>query len=394
MKRYLRELEEIFREPLDSVRERERTAFDRELARCGGRLVLFGAGNFGRKALTCLRSAGIQPLAYADNDRSHWGRVVEDLPVFSPELAASRFGSSALFVVTIWRPGHRYAATREQLTNFGCRHVICATKLRWKFDDRLLPDYCQDLPHKVYEQAAAVLQAGTLWGDDFSCQEYLKQVRWRTLGDFGELSPPQADQYFPASLFRLSPEEVFVDCGAFDGDTLRRFLARTPEFQRFFAIDADPKNYQQLLRTISLLPEQDRVQAHCVAVGSSRATVRFQATGTVQAALSATGDVEVEQVALDELLRDITPTFIKMDIEGAEYDALQGARGLISRHQPLLAVCVYRTQFDLWRIPLEIRELAPRLSLHLRPHVEDGWDLVCYAVPPERLVTDVVRTSN
>ena len=176
-----------------------------------------------------------------------------------------------------------------------------------------------------------------------------------------------------------------MDCGAYDGVTVRRFLNRAPEFLRIFAIDADPRNYQQLVRTIAALEERDRIEAHHVAVGADRATVRFQSTGTVQAAVSSDGDIEVEQVPLDELLNGVEPTFIKMDIEGAELGALDGARSLIRHSQPLLAICVYHTPADLWRIPLKIHELAPKHSLYLRPHVEDGWDLVCYAIPSDRL---------
>ena len=385
MNEHLRELEALLSEPVASVREKERMAFDRELARCEGRLVLVGAGNFGRRALSCLRSAGIAPLAFTDNGRALWGTDVDNLPVLSPEVAAERFGASALFVVAIWSPGHRYADTRQQLLRMGCRNVICATRLRWKFADLLLPDYCQDLPHKVYQQASSVLEAAALMADDFSRQEFLRQVRWRALGDFGELSPPQPHQYFPDGLFCLSPEEVFVDCGAYDGITIRRFLKRTPGFLRICAIDADPRNYKQLVRTISILPERDRIETYLLAVGADRGRVRFRSTGTVQAAVSRDGDIEVEQVPLDELLRGAEPTFIKMDIEGAELGALEGARHLIRQSQPLLAVCVYHTPSDLWRIPLKIHELAPKHSLYLRPHVEDGWDLVCYGIPSERL---------
>src|SRR5208282_6447103 len=143
-------------------------------------------------------------------------------------------------------------------------------------------------------QASFVLEAAALMGDDFSRGEYLRQVRWRALGDFGELSPPQPHQYFPDGLFRLSPKEVFVDCGAYDGVTIRRFLKRTPGFLRICAIDADPRNYKQLVRTISALPERDRIEAHYLAVGADHAVVRFQSTGTVQAAVSSDGDIEVE----------------------------------------------------------------------------------------------------
>ncbi len=381
----LQQLELLLSEPMPSVRERVRTAFDRELAKGGGQLVLFGAGNLGRRIVATLRSGQLEPVAFADNRPALWGTAVDGIPVLSPTEAAARFGSSALFVVTIWSPGHRYAATRDQLNAIGCKHVICATRLRWKFAQQLLPDYCQGLPHGLYENAASILAAAALMADDFSQQEFLRQVRWRALGDFGELSPPQPHQYFPDGLFSLAANEVFVDCGAYNGITVQRFIKRVPEFKKIYAIDADPSNYDDLCRFIAQAPQRDRIHAYRLAIGEEHATVRFESTGTVQAAISSSGDIEVEQVPLDDLLQGEAPTYIKMDIEGAEYGALAGSRQLIAKSDPLLAVCLYHTPIDFWRIPLRIHELAPKHTLHIRPHVEDGWDLVCYAVPPGRL---------
>jgi hypothetical protein len=80
------------------------------------------------------------------------------------------------------------------------------------------------------------------------------------------------------------------------------------------------------------------------------------------------------------------PTFIKMDIEGAEVDALIGARRLIENALPVLAICVYHQPDHLWRIPLLIRSFSDQYRFFLRPHNEEGWDLVCYAVPASRLI--------
>src|ERR1700756_225324 len=95
-------LRKIEAEPLDSVMARERTAFD-DLARpLGERLVLFGAGPLGKAVLAGLRKAGVEPLAFADNNRNLWGQQVMGLPVISPTQAAELYGQTACFVVTIY----------------------------------------------------------------------------------------------------------------------------------------------------------------------------------------------------------------------------------------------------------------------------------------------------
>lgn len=85
-------------------------------------------------------------------------------------------------------------------------------------------------------------------------------------------------------------------------------------------------------------------------------------------------------MALDDCLSTFAPTLLKMDIEGAEYDAVQGARQMIRQHRPGLAVCVYHHPDDLWRIPLLIRSWDLGYRFYLRTHAFSGFDLVLYAV--------------
>jgi len=400
---HLFELDRILSEPLSSVRDREKSAFDKLLAGCGKRLVLFGAGNLGRKALQCVRSIGVEPLAFADNGQSKWGSYVDGVPVLSPRDAATQYGASALFLVAIWSLGHFYPDSRAQLERLGCTHVESTASLRWKFADKLLPDYCQDLPHKVYEQAAAVRKAASLWADDSSRREYLNHVRWRALGDQDALRPPvNEQQYFLDSLYQIDDHEVFVDCGAYIGDTAEQVIRRNPAFSRIVAIEADPGNFDRLTKWIGTLaaPVASRISALNAAVGAKRGRLRFQASGTDGARLAADGNVEVECIPIDglvseagptfikmedDLLCEAGPTFIKMDIEGAELDALEGARRSIQTYRPILSICVYHKQDDLWRIPLFINTLVEDYRLFLRPHEGDGKELVCFAVPLNRM---------
>lgn len=385
----LKELERLLSEPSESVRDRERTTFDRELKECNGNVVLFGAGNLGRKSLACLRSMGVEPLAFSDNSPAKWGTTVDGVPVLSPEETAVKYGKTALFIVTIWTLGHMFSEGAAKLASLGCTKVICSSSLRWKFSERLLPDYCQDLPHKVYQQAEEVVRVASLWADEQSRREYVKHVRWRALGDLGAISPPSGEEsYFLDSLYRIQPGEVFLDCGAYDGDTIRQLFKRSSDFDRILAVEADPATFQRLRTWVgSLGPEMSqKVELYNLAITSHPGTLRFNATGGEGAHLSTEGDVAVECARIDDVFKQHPPTFIKMDIEGAELDALCGAKNTIAR-LPLLSICVYHKQNDLWRIPIFIHDLAPDYKFFLRPHDVDGWQLVFYAVPTSRLIS-------
>src|SRR5689334_21823394 len=96
-------LQRLFSETIDEVYEREQSTFDKLAEPLGTSLVLFGAGGLGKKALAGLRRIGIEPLAFADNNKTLWGKEVNGVRVLSLEDAAQKFGNSAVFVVTIWK---------------------------------------------------------------------------------------------------------------------------------------------------------------------------------------------------------------------------------------------------------------------------------------------------
>ncbi|HMD71484.1 MAG TPA: FkbM family methyltransferase [Bryobacteraceae bacterium] len=383
-------LDELLAEGVAGAIERERTEFDRFTAPFTDALVLFGAGNMGRLIRRKLRTVGVEPLAFADNNPALRGGLVEGVPVLSPAEAANRFGSSAAFVIAIWGVGakDRMASRVRQLRDLGCRKVVPFPALFWKHPGLFLPYHMVDRPHKVHQDAGVVREVYDFWADDFSRREYLAQLQWRLRGDFDCMADPvEQTVYFPSGLFGLGEREVFVDCGAYDGDTVESFLKVTGRrFQWIVAFEPDPANHEKLRRSVAALPSElaRRIETHQKAVGASDGLVRFAALGTDGSGIGE-GDLEVECVTLDRALQDRpAPSHIKMDIEGAEIEALQGARATVARHRPVLAICSYHRQSDLWNIPSLIHSLNPDYRLFLRPHLMDGWDVVCYAVPPGR----------
>jgi FkbM family methyltransferase len=386
------ELDALLSRDLASVRVDERQAFDR-LAD-GRPIVLLGAGGLGRRALSGLRQRGVTPVAFADNAESRQGGTIDGVPVLSPAESAGRYGRSAVFVVTIWGANspHRFAHSRDQLRALGCDRVAPFPPLFWKYAEELLPFYLQDLPSHVFEERDAVARALDVWSDAASRDEYVAQVRFRANADFDGLSHPvRGPQYFPDDVFAWRDDEWMVDGGAYDGDTVKTVAAlHGDRFAHVLAIEPDPRNFAKLQAAVAGLPESVRAKVVSVqmAIGAGRATLHLDATGTAASATSAAagaGTIAVEADTIDSLTAGARPTLIKLDIEGFEIDALLGARRTIDAHAPVVAVCVYHTQNHLWRIPLLLKSWRDDYAFFLRPHNEEGWDLVCYAVPRARL---------
>jgi len=385
----LEQLENILRrieaEPLETVRARERSTFDDLASPLREKLVLFGAGPLGKGVLGGLRKAGVEPLAFADNNRDLWHRQVMGLPVLSATEAVEQCGKTACFVVTIYQG----SSVRRQLASLGCQRVVACAPLLWKYADIFIPQCGLELPHWLREQFHGIRQCYGGLADEPSKCELREQLLWRYWLDFSALSPPMdsSDTYFPMDLLSLDPDEVFVDCGSFDGDSIRSFHGHWGgRFRHAFAFEPDPANREALASNVKTMGIGDRVTVMPYAVGNVNGQVSFACNSSASSHVTAeNAGSAIECRRLDDIEWPLTPTYIKMDIESAEPEALAGASELLRHHQPVLAVCTYHRSEHLWQIPNLIRSIAPEYHVFLRRYAEECWEEVCYAIPQRRL---------
>jgi len=387
-------LREILTDSISAVKEREASALDQLLLEHQNRVVIFGCGTLGRKAIEKFQELGIQPLALCDNNELLWGTVIQGISVLSVQQASARFGNNALFLIAVWNPQHWYVETEQQLKSAGAKFITSYAPLFWRFPENFLPVFLlNDLPSKVYEAKDAVLEAENLWADEDSLQIYRANIHWRALGDPGHLPPrPSENTYFPPDIFEPVSNECVLDCGAYDGDTVKQILNRCgPEFAAVYSLEGDTVSFENLQDFAAALPSEfgDKIHPIHAAVGRTRGVVPFTSNGGTGSKIdnSTNSSIDVQCYPLDDIATIEPVTMIKMDIEGAEYDALHGARKIIARDQPILAICVYHTQEDIWRIPLLIHSMLPEHSLFLRAYEGDGFQTVVYAVPSNRLLS-------
>ena len=219
-----------------------------------------------------------------------------------------------------------------------------------------------------------------LFGDELSRKTYAAFLNSKLAGGADGLYDVwRRDQYFPRGIIGLSDREVFVDGGAYSGDTLLAFIRKTNgKYTRCDAFEPEPANAGRLL---ALAGRQGFRDVRVIGKGlwSKADVLRFTASeGPSISAISETGNTSVEVEAIDNVSPDAT--FIKLDVEGAELEALKGAAGTIRRNRPKLAVCMYHKPGDLFEIPLFIKSLAPEYRFYLRQHQPVSCELVLYAV--------------
>ncbi|MCL1558990.1 FkbM family methyltransferase [Xanthomonas nasturtii] len=189
-------------------------------------------------------------------------------------------------------------------------------------------------------------------------------------------------EYADSSTFQLGQREHFCDGGAFHGPIVRKFLETSRyRYESITAFEPDSINFQKLDGIASSLPlPLHNFKALKKAISNEHTTLRFEETGTVASHVSPGGETSVATTRLDDELEKLT--FLKLDIEGFEARALEGASHLIRSQRPRMAICVYHYAQDLLDIVEQLDKLVDGYHFRLRQHSPGHYyDLVLYASP-------------
>ena len=190
--------------------------------------------------------------------------------------------------------------------------------------------------------------------------------------------------YFDKNIFGTLENEVYIDCGAYTGDSILKFITQCPWYKKIIAIEAMPelvKMCEDNLQEIITLPTAN-ITIENIAISDSKKVVQFD-IGNMNgdSKISKKGNIMVEAIPLDAWL-EINPTFIKMDVEGSELEAIKGAKAIIKEKMPKMAICIYHKAGDFWRIPESILKLNPEYKFKIRQHDYEVYsETVLYCIP-------------
>lgn len=346
--------------------------------------ILYPAARMSREAAKKLRQLGVQILGFGDSNPELWNRVVDDLVVFAPDEIASLHPNVPVLVASTLHD----SVITESLIQKGCSTVIPVGFLNLVLPEVFVSREYSGSLNAVTNRAshATIKRVHDLLADEKSQKVFAAKLLFYLTGEKSLLDKIRSDRpiYFDQDLLSISPDEVVVDGGAYTDDTLQAFMSCCEgRFRSYYAFEPDADNFLKLQNS----PMVDGTQVIAVQAGLARRTgcVRFTSTSCVDARVLSEfepGGETIQVVSLDEFFTHRpVPSFIKMDIEGAEREALEGAEKLIAQHAPTLAISVYHHPSDLWELPAFIQTLNPRYRLFLRHYTREIDNTVCYAIP-------------
>lgn len=343
-------------------------------------LIFFGAGEAGKTAQHILNYFSINPDFYCDNDPKKQGTTYSNVPVISFNELVNEYSNSNIIITS---RNHR-TELQQQLRNAGLMEFSDTNWLFdviWLFDD--MDFYFKGSLHLALQKLEnECIQVYRILADDFSKKVFYDFFNYRITLDPKYLLPLKSDskQYFEKGIINLSNSERFIDCGAYTGDTVDEFLNQSRnKFSEIYSFEPDVSKHNLFNRkfggnkNIHLLP---------FGVWNKTDNLRFFLYENTPSSnkICGDGDFIIPVVSIDEILQGSVATFIKMDIEGAELEALKGAEKTIKKFKPKLAISVYHKPLDIIAIPLYIKELVPEYKFYLRHYGEYYNETVFYAI--------------
>ena len=361
--------------------------------------AIYGAGRYGESFLLAMKENGIQADFFIDQYTKR--NEVGGLPICRIDQVKDKEITIYISVAPNPRDSAADTGILEHLQQLGFSNVYSFLQSLHAFP-KFLPILAQQNLLWMSGQTEDMVdrhniqKVKTLFHEEKSIRLLDEIVAFReTLSPETYVPPDNQEEYFfnDLDIFSSIDQLRFIDAGAYIGDTVRsamsEFEKRHQPVEYIVSFEPDLQNAGRLGQEVQKQQQEHpdtRFIVNASGLWSKNAILRFSNTGTSSSSISndfedPSSVIQIPATSLDSSLIAARPNYIKMDIEGAEKEALLGTKQIISNQQPVLAICIYHKPADLWEIPLLIHQMNPRYEMYLRLHGHMGLSTVLYCVP-------------
>ncbi|MHC1717255.1 MAG: FkbM family methyltransferase [Acidaminococcaceae bacterium] len=355
---------------LPFIKETE-TAWDR-LKNTNKPIVLYGMGNGADKILDWCDANGVKVAAVFASDDFVRGQIFRGYKICKYADVASQYQEFLLVIAF----ASESPVVLEHFFALAGKHETIAPHLPLFEGDEVVSFSW------LAKYKGELLEVYTKLADEESREVFAATLNYKLSGKLSCLAAiTTMRQEDCRQLFHFSKDETFVDLGAYDGDTIKEFLNYTgSSYRKIVALEPDGKNFKKLQRFV------EETGLECVqllnkGIWNEEGTLSFAASGGRQSSLQNDGKVAVPVDSVDHIMQGQQVSYMKLDVEGAEFEALSGAAETIGKWAPKLFVAAYHRDNDLWRLPLLLWQLNKNYNIYLRKHpYVPAWELNFLAV--------------
>lgn len=299
--------------------------------------------------------------------------MLHDVRLF---LEKYKYSAKLVSVFKRSKIGRRIRKYRADRYKYLCEHYYDRYSLMTAKETRREFTACYNSHKSMFEAVSSMLE------DEFSRETLQAVISYRLAPSKEKLQRiVVSPMYFQRDILSPIKDEVFVDGGAYTGDTIINLekFGGGEYWKKVYAWEPDEINRSRLIETCKARKYQN-IEIIPFGLWSKKAELHFDQTGDLGSKITEKGSYTVVVDSIDNVCWKDKVTFIKLDIEGSEMDALRGAEKIIRRDKPRLAISIYHEPQDYYEIPLYIRELVPEYKLYIRHHKFNKNDTVLYAV--------------
>lgn len=333
-------------------------------------IFIYGMGDGALKIMSVFKQKGIELSGIFASDEFVRGHSFEGFHVH--KLSEIEEMVDDFVVVLAFAAG--YQSLVNKIYEISKKHTLYVPDVPVAGSGLFTYEFCQKNAEKIQEVYDSL-------EDDFSRQVYANIINFRISGDIhylDSITTPKAEIY--KNLIKPSSNEVYVDLGAYNGDTIREVLEFTKgRYSYIHAMEPDWKNYKKLAKFVDGMIH---VKAYHAAAWCVDTELPFASKAGRQSSISAGSDYTVEALTVDSVLENKAATIIKMDVEGFEREAIWGASQTIGHYSPKLMISLYHRNEDIFELPLLIKALNPEYKLYIRHQLYiPAWETNLYAIP-------------
>jgi FkbM family methyltransferase len=330
----------------------------------GKKIAIFPAGPTAQEFYSeLLREHCIEAEFFIDNNPTMEGKLFHGKPVKLRPWETIDFNNFAVLIATAYRYYEQIAA---QLEDAGISDYM---------------HYGAFLTPRLFERYDAVAE---MLADEESKCAYWGAIYSLMTGD-NKFIRYESNAYFAIREFAVTSYETVVDAGAYVGDTIEEYVKRAVTGLKIYAFEPFHDAARKLEARVKRLKQEwilddNGIEVIVAGIGVKTETLRFS-ENTSMIKPNENGRFELPVYSLDDYFKDKPPfTLLKADIEGSELEMLQGAKDIIRKYKPKMAICIYHNALDFAGIAEYVRELVPDYRLYVRNHGADFMDTVLYCV--------------
>lgn len=362
---------------LDRISEK---TISQEISKLPQNILIYGAGAFGKEVYALLKQHARCAVGFLDRSATEQQTLFE-VPVWRLEnVPQSVRQCSPLVIFSIVMDRVERIQVIDSIKQAGFPNVIEAQSLRCLMVEADDKEKNCDLKSYYIQRSSKIEQISLKFADEMSKKLYWENIIAHMTRDYSGCSTecPMDEQYFPQDI-GWGVHHYVVDCGAYIGDTAAQMIHKNGNLRRYIGFEPNLKNFARLSSYCGQVSDQlGEVTLFPCGVSGQTLHTTFH-TGTGSGRIDEHGSEQVCCVALDDVVQNQKIDLLKMDIEGAELNALQAAKNIIMQSRPDLAICVYHNINHIWDIPALIDSWNLGYTFYLRCYNAFTMETVLYA---------------